>query len=128
METIHSCFLLFISTVVCLISCTFVNVPREPNLGAAWAYNYDPHKGILAMRNNYRASPNDTCHVYKLTDQQRHDIHTIAGEFNIEIMMYDAIITKHGETMTVQELNQTSYNLWKFCKNNLHFMKYNFYV
>ncbi|XP_061163202.1 uncharacterized protein LOC133172350 [Saccostrea echinata] len=97
-------------------------------MGTAWAYNYDPQKGMLAMRNNYRVSPNDTCHVYKLTDQQRHDIHTIAGEFKIEIMMYEAIITKHGEHMTAQELNRTSYRLWSFCKKQLYFMKYNFYL
>lgn len=43
-------------------------------------------------------------------------------------MMIDAVVTHHGEPMTAQELNKTSYPLWKFCEHQLHFMKYNFYV
>lgn len=42
--------------------------------------------------------------------------------------MIDAVVTHHGEAMTAQELNNTSYPLWKFCEHQLHFMKYNFYV
>lgn len=43
-------------------------------------------------------------------------------------MMIDAVVTHHGEAMTAQELNNTSYPLWKFCEHQLHFIKYNFYV
>lgn len=37
------------------------------------------------MKKDYHKSLNDTCHVYKLTDQQRHDIHSSLGQFNIEV-------------------------------------------
>ncbi|XP_048753239.1 uncharacterized protein LOC125664254 [Ostrea edulis] len=128
MDTSQSLFCLSFSVIVCFISCTFINVPNHPSWASAWIYQYDETKGLLAMRNNYHPIPNDTCHVYKLTDQQRHDIHTISGEFKVEIMMYEAIMTKHGEKMTAGELNNTSYRLWKYCERNLHFLKYNFYV
>ncbi|XP_048742311.2 uncharacterized protein LOC125655827 [Ostrea edulis] len=129
MNTLYSMSLfgLVLSVVVYIVSCTFVPVTREPYVSSSWAYKYDPGPGIAAMRSNYRLTPNDTCHVYKLTAQQRHDIHTLAGEFRIEIMMYEAVLTQHGEKMTAPELNRTSYPVWKFCQHQLHFMKYNFY-
>lgn len=37
------------------------------------------------MRSSFKVSPNDTCHVYKLTDRQRHDIHSTSGEFKVEV-------------------------------------------
>ncbi|XP_022345753.1 uncharacterized protein LOC111138189 [Crassostrea virginica] len=119
--------LLLIPLTVCIVSCTFVQVTRQPYLSMAWAYKYDPGQGIAAMRSNFNPTPNDTCHVYKLTDQERHDIHTMSGEFKVEIMMYEAILTQHGEPMTAQELNHTSYYAWKFCEHQRNFMKYNFY-
>lgn len=42
--------------------------------------------------------------------------------------MIDAVVTHHGESMSAQELNKTSYPLWRFCEHQLHFMKYNFYA
>ncbi|XP_022336611.1 uncharacterized protein LOC111132945 [Crassostrea virginica] len=128
MDSTYFMFAVILAGGTCLISGSFVNVPNEPSFGLAWAYQYDQHKGVAAMRNNYRVTPNDTCHVFKLTDQQRHDIHSISGEFRVEVMMYEAIRTQHGELMTASELNTTSYQVWKFCKNQLHFLKYNFYV
>ncbi|XP_022336613.1 uncharacterized protein LOC111132946 [Crassostrea virginica] len=111
-----------------LVFGSFVQVPNEPNVAAGWAYEYDQKMGIAAMRNNFRVSPNDTCHVFKLTDQQRHDIHTISGEFKIEVMMYEAIRTQHGERMTASELNTTSHRMWYFCQKLHNFIKYNFYT
>eukprot|EP00105_Crassostrea_gigas_P013820 XP_011430266.1 PREDICTED: uncharacterized protein LOC105330335 isoform X2 [Crassostrea gigas] len=111
-----------------VISCTFVHVTQEPFLSMGWTFKYDPAPGVAVMRSSFKVSPNDTCHVYKLTDRQRHDIHSTSGEFKVEIMMIDAVVTHHGEPMTAQELNKTSYPLWKFCEHQLHFMKYNFYV
>ncbi|XP_062609614.1 uncharacterized protein LOC134271430 [Saccostrea cucullata] len=128
MDSIYPLFCLCISSLVCLLSCTFVHVTKEPFLSTAWQYKYDPSTGVAAMKNSYRPTPNDTCHVYKLTDEQRQDIHTMAGEFKIEIMMYQAVLTQHGETMTAQELNKTSFYIWRYCSHQLKFMKYNFYT
>ncbi|XP_011453322.3 uncharacterized protein [Magallana gigas] len=128
MDSHHWLFISILAIWICFISATFVNIHGEPSFGASWVYQYDQHKGIVATRNNYQTKPNDTCHVFKLTDQQRHDIHTISGQFKVEIMMYEAIRTEHGERMTATELNATSNQMWRFCQKNLNFLKYNFYV
>jgi hypothetical protein len=42
-------------------------------------------QGIAGMKKGYHLSRNDTCHVFKLTDQQRHDIHTPQGEISVQV-------------------------------------------
>ncbi|XP_048752135.2 uncharacterized protein LOC125657923 isoform X2 [Ostrea edulis] len=124
----HLLFCLFFYATVYLFSCTFVPVTKEPYVGAGWSYNYDPKTGVAGMKKGYHLSRNDTCHVYKLTDQQRHDIHTPQGEINVQIYMYQAVITHHGETMNLLELKNISYSIWNYCKSLDHIIKYNFYV
>lgn len=53
------------------------------------------------MRSSFQLSPNDTCHVYKLTDRQRHDIHSTSGEFKIEVEdLYIIIVFLRNVTAT----------------------------
>lgn len=54
------------------------------------------------MRSSFHPSPNDTCHVYKLTDRQRHDIHsTSSGEFKVEVEgLYIIILFFRRATVT----------------------------
>nr|XP_022330519.1 uncharacterized protein LOC111128881 [Crassostrea virginica] len=128
MDIAYQLFSLLLLATVASVCCTFVPVVTEEKYFAtSWAYNYDPSKGIAAMKKDYHKSLNDTCHVYKLTDQQRHDIHSSLGQFNIEIMMFDAILTQHGEEMTFDELERMSQRLKNFCNTQIHFLKYNFY-
>ena len=48
---------------------------------------------------------NDTCHVYKLTDQQRHDIHSSLGQFNIEVRRVQlCAFWKWSDSLIVQQL------------------------
>lgn len=54
------------------------------------------------MRSSFHPSPNDTCHVYKLTDRQRHDIHSASsGEFKVEVEgLYIIILFFRRATVT----------------------------
>ena len=47
--------------------------------------------------------------------------------FFSQIMMFDAILTQHGEEMTSDELERMSQRLKNFCNTQIHLLKYNFY-